>query len=333
MLPLPSLLLATVAILAPTATKEELAAAVAGCNQVLTDSPCFAGAGTDPGGWQALITWQEDGAAARLELSRTLPDAPTQTLIQEVGFASTDPPEQRYQALGVIIAARVLARAESRASTPNPAERTHPSAIAAAKPESQNAPTPSSKPRTTAEPAAPPPRAGLDAGLLLSPSLEQTPLPAWGIGLRGFTGLGATPGLFLVQGRWLHAENQLTQNDFSASAGLGLRLAPPRSPLSFDVRLELTGELVWLSATKQGQVQEALRWRGGGRLGLDMVIACGRDWGIFVGGDVGLLVPRLVVEVSDQELGRTDQLQFQGLLGARWLLPGPSRVAAPSGVR
>ena len=317
-----SLLLALVAISAPAATETELSAAVAGCNQVLTASSCVVGRATAPGDWQAEITWPGAPSIARLEVTRRAGDESTEAVVQEVQFAEADPPEQRYQALGVIVAARVLARAGS-AESGRVASEAAPESLTKSTPPS--APPPPPPPSAKRPPESPPepeqrsrPGLALDLALLATPSLERSPMPAWGALIRGQVGLGRSPVAALLDVRWAHAEAQLVENDGSFGLGLACSLTPVDWPLGLALHAEGTASAVTVSAIRNGDQEEGMAWRGGARLGLDASMPLHRGWRILLGGDVGVLGPRMAVEVAKQTVGTRDLFEFQAFAGLRW---------------
>jgi hypothetical protein len=276
--------------------------ALDGCNEALGTERCQiseAGNATDAG-WFVSVEWQD---ASRLRARITLrPPAGHAVAVatREVAFSPADDLEKRYRAVGVIIAAHVIARV----STPEtvPAE-------------------PQPSPVEQAAPDAAVGRVvwGLDLGLRMGPGLDRG-APRYGALLRAWLRPTGAPWAMLASLRGSHRFENPALSWLSASAGLRWDLAPMAWPVQLEWRTELALQRFQASARDpdSGARASAGAWRWGPMLGLEAVRLLGGGLGLFGGLEASYLRPSLRVEVRGREVGKESALRWAGLLGLRW---------------
>ena len=128
------------------------------------------------------------------------------------------------------------------------------------------------------------------------------------------------PLVALGQLRWSRGEREeLSVDVLGASAGLGVHLSASTLPVALELRGELVGERASLRARDvEGRVEAAGVWRLGGRAGVDVLMRWGGGWAVFVGGELSVLRPRLVVDVAEEPRMREGWWGVGGLAGVRW---------------
>lgn len=261
--------------------------------------------------WQATITWSDaEHRLAHVQLVR-LGQQPQDVVTRDVEFGPEDPLEQRFRAVGLIVAAYVIASghaAPEEAETPSLAPQP---------------PADEPPPVTDVPPVAPKQRRGsewgLDGAALIGSDFAGERL-GLGAGLRPWLRLPQLPLLVLAQGRWMRSGDRLQSDWLSGSLGLGVRIQPRGSVVGLELRIEAVAEHVSLLAfdVATDRSEGAETWRFGGRGGFDFVVEIGESWGLFLGGDANALRPRLMVDVAGEAAGREPPVQWQGLAGVRF---------------
>lgn len=298
-----------VGIHAPGADASQLEAAVEGCNQALGEERCASAESETQTEWVATITWSDaEYRHAHVQLVRHGQE-PAEEVTRDVEFGPEDPLEQRFRAVGLIVAAYVIA---SGHTTPEEPEAPPPPA-----PE----PTDDRPLFVPSEPTDPPRRGtwGLDGAVLIGRDLAGERFGLGGM-LRPWWRPAGLPLIALAQGRWVHGKDRLQTDWLSGSVGLGVRLQPLRPRVGLELRIEGVTQRVLLAASdsETQRVERAETWRFGGRGGVDFVVELVDSCSVFVGGDVSALRPRLVVDVAGEAVGREPPLVWEGLAGIRF---------------
>ncbi|HVZ36515.1 MAG TPA: hypothetical protein VG963_28995, partial [Polyangiaceae bacterium] len=264
--------LLAVALQSPAPNPELLAIALASCSEALGNQRCYEPSApevaAEPEAVIANVSWDPDWLSAQVELRRMKDQQPL--AVRTVQFSAADPLEERFRALGLIIAAHALSQVEK----PPPAQ---------------------------AERALL--REGLDMFVFGGAALDRGAGRA-GLALRGWMRPGTWPLMMLLSVRGAYRPGEPRVMWATATAGAGLHLEPSARPFALESRLELVGQRTQVSATSDGQGRAragAFRW--GGQFGLEI---SGRLWGrfwLFGGGEVAWLTPRVRVHVAGEPAG------------------------------
>lgn len=300
-------LLFAVALESPAPSPELSELAVSSCSHALADGRCVpieeADLAAEPDALVAVAVWNPDWLAARLTIRRARGGEPL--AVRSVLFTRADPLEERFRALGLIVASYATVHGLDSAETPR--EPPAPSVPEAPPPTRDTAPAPRRSALVKsldlalfAGPALD--RGGARAGLLararLAPSESAL---AWIGTLRGALRSG--------EPRFMWA---------AASTGASLRLGRLHAPVALEARAELVGQRTQVRARDAlgtGARGGAFRW--GGQLGAELVFCIASDAGLFVGGEWAHLRPRVRVSVEGQEVGVERQDSWSVLGGAR----------------
>lgn len=209
---------------------------------------------------------------------------------RRVTFAPGDPLNERFRALGLIVASYVLAQQPSEPAAP-PAPR----------------PAPTPRFRYVA----------LDLAVVGGPALDRGPARAGGT-LRVLVRPSARAPNFglLVAARGTHRFADPRLSWASISAGI-VGSYPVLPTLRLEARLEVVGQRLFGTASKGSVVDRKRENRSGGQLGLELVQTLSPSFALFVGGEVARLRPRVTVTQADREVGRDRQLEGTLLFGAR----------------
>lgn len=297
-----------VSIFAPGAEPEQIAAAVEGCNQALGEERCAASAEGDAGDWQATITWSDaERRFAHVRLVR-LGVEESVLVTRDVEFGADDPLEQRFRAVGLIVAAYVVATGRSDAAAAPPPAPQLPDELPHRAEDDVTR-------RVEVHSAG----WGVDGAALIGTTFEGRSL-SQGVALKPWWRPLNLPLFLLGQMRWRTSNDVLRADWLSGSLGAGVRVAPAAWPLGLELRVEGVTEYVALRAeeTSTGRTDRADLWRFGARGGADVVVSFAEDWGLFVGGDANVFRPKLLVDVAGQPAGREPALLLQGLVGLRF---------------
>lgn len=300
-----------VGIYAPGADASQVDAAVEGCNQALGDERCAPARSETNTEWVATITWSD----AEYRLAHVLlvrpGQEPAEEVTRDVEFGPEDPLEQRFRAVGLIVAAYVIASGHATPEQPEPLPSEPPE------------PPLGAPPKALAPPKAPEPRRrgkwGLDGAALMGGDLARERIGLGGM-LRPWWRPPQLPLFALMQGRWMRSGNRLQAEWVSSSLGLGAHLQPRGARLGIELRIEGVAQHVSLLASdaRTQRVERAEAWRFGARGGVDFVVDVAESWALFVGGDASALRPRLVVDVAGEAVGRERPVLWEGLAGIRF---------------
>ncbi len=249
--------------------------------------------------WHVRLRWVDaEQVQAQIEVRRGSPAGPLVS-VRQVEFSKADSLEQRYKALGLVIASHVIATESPLVSEPAPAPKEPPAPVA-----------PEAEPQTS--------RLGLDLGVIAGQGL-QAGGARFGLLARGWLRPFDVPLVVLLGGRWAQAGALPAASWVSGSAGLAARVALPVSGTSVDVRNEVVVERVSVSATdvETGSSDRESLWRFGGRLGVDLVVELGEDVGVFAGVEGTVLRPEYQVEVEGSDRGGEPAARWAGVAGVR----------------
>lgn len=302
---LQALLTDSVVIESGTADPRLAQITIESCNTALGEGHCSAAAEAGSAAWFVRVSWDDaERLRARIEIRRDAstsePDA-----VREIEFSQADEIEQRHKALGLIIAAYVVANTRS---APDP----EPVATARAEPVPEPAPAPTPSHRRF-------PTWYGDFALSAGPGLDRGE-PSLGLMLRGGVrpfdiALGGL--LSLRAARRFDATSVLW---LSGSAGLALLLQTPLSPLAVEARAEVVAQRMQTEAQDpaSGERDGAGVWRFGGQLGAELHLRLASSFFLFAGGELGLLRPTVHLAVAGRPHGVQQALGWGGLLGLRY---------------
>jgi hypothetical protein len=231
--------------------------------------------------------------------------------VRRIRFTPGDEAIERLRSTGLI--AGTLAEG-LRHAPPPPAE------IA----KTTEAPKPAA-PVRAAPVVAPPPTFWLDLGAVAGPALDDG---SWkgGPSLRASYAIAGLPIAGLVSARYGYRradEAELSVHWFSGSVGLGGQLLLLDERLWLHARVELVGELIAAFASDPftGREDQASRWLGGGRAGLDVAWMPHRNVGPYVGFDLTWLQSGTRVSIRDDATGRAPPYELGPSLGLRVAIP------------
>lgn len=318
---LPALVIAQlVGIHAADGDRAQVAAAVQGCEQALGEGRCSAAPeGAGESRWLAELRWRDaEQRHAHVRLTRS--DAgQDEVMSRDVEFDADDPLEQRYRALGLIVAAYVIASGSADPERETPPDGELPLTDA---PPSDPLPPPVFLATDPEEPprGSPCPPWGVDGAVLAALATDDG-VGRLGGSLRPWWRLCDRPLLMLAQLRWSRGEREeLSVSALGVSAGLGVHLAASSWPVALELRGEVVGEHVSLQARDAGgeRTEADAAWRLGARAGADVLVWWGGGWAVFVGGELSVLRPRLVVDVAEEPRLREGWWGVGALAGVRW---------------
>ncbi len=296
-----------IAIEAPVQDQAVAEAAVESCNQALGQATCrLAGAADIAADFYVRVAFFDaQQLESQVEIRRE-PSLDAPIAVRHVSFAAADDLRQRYRAIGLIIAAYVVAHPEPSLA-PKPPPEPPPSEPLPEPPPAVEVPAPELR-------LAP----GADLAALAGAGLERGP-PRFGLLLRGHLSIGSFPLRPLIALRLAHRFEQPTLYWLSAGGGLTLALLPEGGTLGLEVRGEFVAErLIAEAVDPTGQETDSGgQWRFGGRLGLDVLLRVSRGLWLFVGADASLLAPSVYVDVYEDEVGVDPTLGWVGSLGVR----------------
>lgn len=297
-------------IFAPGAEEAELAAAVEGCNQALGEQRCSAPRPVEQSAWAATILWSDaERRRAHVQLA-PVGGRGEELVTREVTFGPDDPLEHRFRALGLILAAYLVASGASEEGVPSAQERPR------APSPTPSGGSPERDVARTVEPAW-----GLDALATLGSGMGREAL-ALGGALRPWWALPGVPLRVLGQARWRTAEAAMDLRAQWMSGALGLTavLPIPQTVLSLELRTEALIELVHVQATDQdsGRKEAASLLRFAPRAGAELTFRLAAPWALLVGSDAEYLGRPLRVDVAGQPAGAETSWALQGLVGLRF---------------
>jgi hypothetical protein len=332
-----------VAIDVPPDTPPEYVAAVAGsCSAALGEGTCAAGrdslgtpapTGLDdlhpgPGNaesddtaidsaepkmappWIAVVRWDDEGyRTLRIELRPGAEQPPVEARV--VAFTPADPPRQRWASAGLVVAALV----SRRETIPRPPPFQPPPEI-----EEPTVPPVPQEPLALPPTDSPPPHpwVRIDSGGMTGPGLDSGP-PRLG-GLLRVSFVPSRLPLALHAGTRIAARGgQPTVRWVDGSAGATVRLGSWHAPVAGELRGEGVLERAWFTAEDPSRdlTEVAKRWRLGGRLGGDLVVELAPPAAFFVGAEISLLRPEVIISVASDNIGSEPFIRWAGSAGLR----------------
>lgn len=341
----PLLLLAqAVTLELPEADPDELALALEGCRQVLQE-----GCTTEAAKWRARVTWSDDGKRfAVIDLSWTgEEEGKRRRAVRRVEFRPQDPMDQRYRAVGLVIAALVVASADPAAEDTSSAKGAAPSKDTAARDNTVVPDGPAAGRALDGQEEEPPAATGergndATAGAAASEApagsqwAEREATPGWGVDWGAMIGGGFSGGdvpagvlvrpwwrpmagswLAVSQVRWSRSGGLARADWLEVGAGLSNRWSPSSWKVGLEARAEFAVQWVSLEAAGEAEAERRSTWRWGGRVGVEVVVPIASGWTLFAGPEVSFFSPRLRVDVAGAELGVTRDVAAAGLAGVR----------------
>ena len=291
----------------PAVEAAAAARTLATCNAALGAGKCALADvprdSSEPVSWYAVVRYGPQGQAKlTIELYRGSPGG-TPVAKSELEFKLRDAPEERWASVGVVVAGLVLAQPES------------PSAV-----DRQSEPLPSLP--TQATPArplsgpAPSPWLRLDLGATAGSEVRSAPLRVGPFARLGIA-FASIPVCAFVSGAYtVRSSGSTDLSWWTGSLGAGVHVGFARQQAALDLRGELLLETLGIRATDEDRSESARRTRAGARLGLDLSGYFLKNWALVLGGEVGALGPRVVIDVV--ATGQTEELPpfVWGLLSA-----------------
>lgn len=261
----------------------------AACEEVIGQDRCPLASELPPGtvvAWYAVVhPFDRDLTSVRVEFHDRSADG---VLIEErvLVFPAADDQHSRYASIGSVVAAMAAAREGSLTQAPR---------VRPPPPPPPQAPPP---PPPAVEPE--PLDLGLGIGALLVPSLRDEPYRVGGL----FDArLGWSPRYFaLVGARYAAHGGDPSFSWWTLSAGIGTRIGERRG----GVHLELSGEAVFertaVSAERGSDSESVTQTGWGGRLAAVAVWSEWRHFGLTLGVDGNLVLPRINVVVAEERV-------------------------------
>ena len=213
-------------------------------------------------------------------------------------FEGSDPLEERYRAIGLVIASRLLEEEATRKGEAPVKERI----------------------------ALPPPprlrRFGFETALLIGQGLDEGNL-RWGLRARALARIFASvplSALFAVRlGTASSSEDQPEMR--WVDLGLGLQGAVPLVKDSLALELHAEGALQFVTASLRdsatGRTEDGTERRTGAIAGVQLAWTPFPFWALFVGAESSLFWPPLVLEVRRAEVAKEDPIRLSAHLGQR----------------
>lgn len=215
-------------------------------------------------------------------------------------FDDTDPVEERYRAIGLVIASRLLEeQAAARGEPPPKPERTL---------------SPRQKPA--------PKRFAFETALFIGQGLDEGNV-RWGLRSRALARIVRdVPVSTLFGVRLGTAASSADQPDMRwIDLSLGLQGAVPLIGDSFALELHAEGALQFVTASLDdsgsGRSDDGSARRGGAIAGAQLAWTPFPFWALFIGGESSWFWPPLVLEVRLAEVAKEDPLRFSAHFGQR----------------
>lgn len=206
----------------------------------------------------------------------------------ELEFKAQDSADERWASVGVVVAALVLAQPMDRA----PIEKTPaPVPPAPATPREATRPAPV---------AAPTRWLRLELGATLGSEERSAPLRAGPLARFGVA-FAHVPLFAFASGAYtLQSSGNTDLSWLTGSLGAGGRVSFARERAALEARGEVVIETLDLEASDGARSESARRTRVGPRFGLDLAGYFAQNWALVLGGEAGVLGPRVVIEVAQQ---------------------------------
>jgi len=316
---LQSLVAQHVVIVLPLVGEAERQAAEQGCRRGLGEGHCqvesqAAAVGT---GHRVFVAWDAEQLEATLTFEAPAtalePAKNAEVMARSLRFDVGDPPAARYEAIGLVVAAHVMAWVDAQAaSSPGPdasVEAAHDQDVVAQ--------------GTAREPPEPGPLSAVppwmaELGLGMGHGLQQGParfLLSLAAGRTLLSGPNALSAVLELQLSDHFSEPQVTW----MSAGLGgeLTLLQPSPDLSFALRVAAVLERFAARATLEGEEAAGQRLRYGARGRFSLQYCFFRGVCGFMAVQAEALWPAVRLEVSGESAGKQWIRGLDGLIGLR----------------
>ncbi len=269
--------------------------------------------------WTADVSRQPEGGLL-IELRATGDGVPA--LTRHLNFAAEDPDAFRFQSVGVVVAAMVLAQSPVEGTGDSPAN------VETGDPQVTPAST------EDADVALAPPERSLrrqEANIAIDAAATVT--SGLAANRPGMGGMGAVvwslPVPLLIVAdmevtarRRRISEVRLASTAFTASIGLGERLIFSGGDLGVEGQLGANVQALRLSAEDNLGEQANVTMRWGGGVSLRGFFRFHPRWGVVLGGKVGALAPAISLQVQGTELAQLSPIWWGTFVGLRcWVLP------------
>ncbi len=269
--------------------------------------------------WTANVIRQPAGGLL-IELRARGKDVPT--LTRHLNFAVEDPDAFRFQSVGVVVAAMVLAQSpvEDQYASPASAETSNPQLTPASIEHADVALAPPESSLGTKEASF-----AIDGAATVTPGLAGNRPGMGGIGAVVWSlpvPLLIVADLEVTTSRRSLSETRLASTAFTGSAGLGERLSFSGGVFGVEGHARANVQALRLSAEDDLGKQANVTMRWGGSVSLRGFFRFHSRWGVVLGGNVGALAPAVSLQVQGTELAQLSSLWWGAFVGLRcWVLP------------
>ncbi len=279
--------LLSVALHSPAPGPELVEVALHSCREALGSQRCYKPSAPELAAEReaivATVSWDPEWLSARIELRRAA--EPALLAVRTVEFAAADPLEERFRALGLIVAAHVL----SELGPPPPARELL--------------------------------GRGFDVFVFGGSALDRGAGRA-GLAVRGWMRPSLLPVLLLFSARGAYRPGEPRVLWAVASAGAAFHLEPSVRPFALEGRLEVVGQRTQVVASSEdlGRARTgAFRW--GGQLGAEISGRVGGKFWLFAGAELARLRPSLRVRIAGEPAGTEPPFSWGLVAGARLAWP------------
>jgi hypothetical protein len=140
----------------------------------------------------------------------------------------------------------------------------------------------------------------LDLGATVGSEMRDAPVRAGPLARFGLA-FASVPVFAFASGAYTVQSSGSTDLSWlTGSLGAGVRVGFAHERAALELRSELVVETLGIRASDGERSESARRTRFGPRLGLDASGYWAKNWALVVGGEVGVLGPRVVIDVADQ---------------------------------
>ncbi len=281
------------------------AAAAQACSASMHEARCAVSSGppADAPSVRAAVTFDADGSV-RIVVQRG-----SNSERRALRFRVEDSAVERWRSVGLVVGTLAQGLLERPSAPPAPT-------------------SPPPRPTPPPPPAIPlpaPPPVWVDLGALASPALDDG---SWkgGPSLRVGYAIAGLPLATIASFRYALRggdEAGLEVHWLSGGVGLGGQWSFLADRLWVHVRAELVGQLALAKVDEPftGRVDEASRWVGGGRFGVDAAWMLARNVGFWLGFDATALQSGTVVTIRADRPGRAPPYELSPQLGLRLAFP------------
>jgi hypothetical protein len=303
-------------------------AIVASCNAALGGSPCRVAVASD-----AALQLRGSATHVHVRVALSSPAVERARLEffldegfreqRELALGASDPLPERHRAIGLVIAARVLERADERARVleatraeqawreqAEQQERSERQREAARVAQQERT-------RRLAEQDAISVR--LDLAGLAGPGLNSGPVRVGGMARASLQLSESVPIAVLIALRLAMRAGEPSVRWTTPSLGLLGKIALGKSDVALELRVEGLIQRIDAQAEDRatGMHEQGHASRYGGAAGLEAIFEIAEHFALFVGGETSLLWPRFVLEVQGRQAGAEGASHVQALAGMR----------------